>query len=101
MDRWLKGHRLFGPIIREYMVNKAITRENMFWALVTLWPTLLITAGLTEKFAVQAAILLIGSAVTLHILSLKTIDRKAPKSNACENDPPLDAQLTCKPEVND
>lgn len=101
MNAWLMGHRLLGPIIGEYMTNRAITRENMLWALVTLWPTLLITAGLTDKFAVQVVILLIGSAVTLHILSLKTIDRKAQKKMVCENDPPKDAQLTCKPEVID
>lgn len=100
MDRWLKRHRLFGPIIEEYMTNRAITGENRFWALVTLWPTLLITAGLTDKFAVQVAILLMGSAVTLHLLSLKTIDRKAKKA-ALEDDPSSDTQLACTPESVD
>jgi len=72
--RWLITHKWFGLYIKNYREHKAITRHSKVVILLLLWGTLgYTTIGVISAPAVRVLLLLIGAAVTLHVLSLKTL----------------------------
>jgi len=71
--RWLMGHRLFGPYIRNYREHRAMPARTKFFVLALLWATI----GYSAAFAVDSYLVRLGLAavaigVTVHLLSLKT-----------------------------
>jgi len=71
---WLNDHPQLGPYLRNYREHKAMTRGHKIFVLALLW----LTMGLSIIFFINSLILkllliAIGSAVTLHLLLLKTM----------------------------
>ena len=71
-DRLL-ANRWCGPFIRNYREGRGITRRHKTITLVLLWLTIGYTAGfVVTLWWVRVILLVIASAVTLHVSTIKT-----------------------------
>ena len=70
---WLFHNRLFGPHIKNYAKHKAVTKSTKIGALVFLWAGLVLSAFIVAKLSIGLILLAVGTAVTVHILVLKTL----------------------------
>ncbi len=69
---WLIHHRIFGSYIYHYLEHRAVKKSAKIIALSMLWPSLLFSMYLVNKTWVTILLIIIGAAVTTHILTLKT-----------------------------
>lgn len=74
LNSWLLNHRIFGKIIHDFQVDKAITLHAKIIAISMLWVSNLISVFmfLTGKVWLQIMLLTIATVVTIHILKYKT-----------------------------
>lgn len=70
---WLLGHKIFGSYLEDYMEHRAVKKKVKIFALVFLWSTMIISIILVPISAVKIVLPFIGLAVSVHILSLKTL----------------------------
>lgn len=71
---WLMNHKYFGTIIRNYREKKAVSLHSKIYALILLWATILSSAIFFVPILwVKVLLVCIASAVTYHILRLKTL----------------------------
>lgn len=71
---WLLHNRFFGGYVRDYLENRGMTGRQKLFSLVTLWGTILASVLLfAEALWLKLLLLGIALAVTLHLLSLKTL----------------------------
>ncbi|MGC9363619.1 MAG: YbaN family protein [Fidelibacterota bacterium] len=71
---WLIQHRWFGSYIRNYLEKRAIPKKLKVYVLSLLWCTLGYSAiFVTEKLLLRIGLFLIGTAVTIHILKIRTL----------------------------
>lgn len=77
---WLIHHKWLGGYIRQYREHRAVSRPAKAATLVLLWGTLAFS-GLVVLDALWPRLLLlgIGAGVTLHVLSMKTLERSGKK----------------------
>jgi hypothetical protein len=77
LHRWLITHRWFGPYIRNYQEHRAITTPARAIVLLLLWGTLAYAAFMVvDNVAVRVLLLVVGLAVTTHIVMLRTMTRE-------------------------
>ncbi|MDG6220004.1 MAG: YbaN family protein [Candidatus Thermoplasmatota archaeon] len=70
---WLMNNKVFGEYIRNYMEGKGIPLKVKIMSISFLWITILTSAFLLmENWLIRILLMGIASAVTVHILSLKT-----------------------------
>lgn len=69
--RWMMSNKKIGPIIDQYVVSKTISKKTKFSALITLWVSLSFTMIVIAKPIMTSMLILIGSLVSLIILSHK------------------------------
>jgi len=70
---WLLNHRILGTHLKNYMIDKSISRNTKISALLLLWITILSSVFLIiDKNIVKIVLLGIAMAVSIHILSFKT-----------------------------
>lgn len=75
--RWLLNHRIFGKYLRNYLNNRSIPGRVKYGVLIVLWLTIALSVIVVlESSLLRICLIVIASAVTIHILSLKT-DRSA------------------------
>ncbi len=70
---WLIDNRLFGSFIKNYREGKGISRQAKFISLTSLWLVLgssIIYA--TQNIYLKILLILIGVAVTVHLLKIPT-----------------------------
>lgn len=80
---WLINHRIFGSYIYCYLEYRAVPRKTKIGALIFLWSTLILSAALVPSIHVRIFLVVIGIAVTTHLVTLKTLcaeDMKAVKA---------------------
>lgn len=70
---WLLGHRIFGEYIRNYRDHRAIKLRAKVLGITMLWLTIGISIFLISYLWLKLLLAVIAIAVTLHLLSLKTI----------------------------
>ena len=71
---WLMNHPKLGPYITNFMKHKAIPLRIKVVAVATLWLTLLYCAVfVAEHWAFRAFFIVLAIAITIHILSYKTL----------------------------
>jgi uncharacterized membrane protein YbaN (DUF454 family) len=71
---WLMNHPKLGPYITNFMKHKAIPLRIKVVAVTTLWLTLLYCAVfVAEHWAFRAFFIVLAIAITIHILSYKTL----------------------------
>ncbi len=69
--RWLCGSRYFGEFIQNYKDKSGISRTVKVRSIVFLWVTLILSAYFSKSLTLAIILLIIGTAVTVHIISLK------------------------------
>ena len=74
MYDWLLSHKVFGPYIYNYMTYKAVTRKTKKVILTTMWLILTVSTILVPILHIRIFLLASGIGVTIHILTLKTIE---------------------------
>lgn len=71
--RWLLEHPWIGPPIRDFEEHRALSRKAKITALGMLWASLGATLAWTRPGPeLSACLALVGTAVSLYVLSLKT-----------------------------
>ncbi len=80
---WLTNHRWFGTYIRNYREHRATTRMTKIVTLALLWGTIGYTASVVvDGRLLRALLLVVALGVTIHVLSLGTIEAKRPAAGA-------------------
>ncbi len=83
--RWLIGHRWFGTHIKNYREHRAVSPRLKIGTLILLWGVMGYTAlRVVELPIVRILLLLIALAVTIHVLSLKTLSQEEARDLAAE-----------------
>ncbi|MFO7611360.1 MAG: YbaN family protein [Clostridia bacterium] len=70
---WLTGNRFLGPYISNYLKYKAIKRRAKITGIAFLWIFLTVSMILVDSIWTWILLPLVGTAVTIHILSIKTL----------------------------
>ncbi|MCX7787255.1 MAG: YbaN family protein [Spirochaetes bacterium] len=71
---WLMRNRILGTYIRNYREQRGITGSMKVWVLLFLWTTILYSILVaTTHLGVRLFLLGIAIAVTIHIVSLRTL----------------------------
>ena len=72
--RWITGHRVFGPYISNYLKYRAVSKRAKTVSLLSLWGVILTTIiFFVDGAAVRILLLLVAAAVSLYLLSIKTL----------------------------
>jgi len=71
--RWLMSHKVFGPYIYNYVKHHAVPKRTKIAALILLWLSLGLSIYLIDHLHVRIVLLIVGLAVSIHLISLKTI----------------------------
>ncbi len=72
---WLIHHRVFGTYLYNYVTYRAVPRQTKIAALIVLWAGLITSMILVDLLYVRLILLIVGIAVSIHLLTLKTIER--------------------------
>lgn len=74
LHKWLMEHPKLGPYIRNFMEYKAIPMRVKVVSVSLVWITLTFCAvSVAEHWALRALFLALAAAITVHILSYKTL----------------------------
>lgn len=73
IHQWLIQHPVFGDYINNYMTHKGITTSDRRKALLFLWLTLGLTMVLSNSLHLRAALAVIGTLVTIHLMRLRVL----------------------------
>ncbi|MDF2612381.1 MAG: uncharacterized protein K0S71_167 [Clostridia bacterium] len=71
---WLINHKLFGTYIYNYMTYKAVKKSTKVGALLFLWASLIVSMIIIDQMYLRILLLVIGTLVSIHILSLKVLN---------------------------
>lgn len=72
MHGWLLNHGMFGSYLRAYEEGKGIPARAKVVALVMMWSSLAYAMWRFDRLWLQAALLAVGTGVTLYLLRLPT-----------------------------
>jgi hypothetical protein len=78
--QWLINHKLWGRHLNDYITYRAIKKSTKIASLLFLWFTLTISMILVQRTLVTALLIVVGIAVSTHLLLLKTIDKDPPSA---------------------
>jgi uncharacterized membrane protein YbaN (DUF454 family) len=74
--RWLMEHPRLGPYIKNFMVHKSLPLHVKVVSVSMVWITLLYCAFFVAgHWALSALFILLATAITVHILSYKTLKK--------------------------
>ena len=78
LNNWLRNHRIFGELIRDFSENKSIPLHAKISSLSLMWLSILyaIFFVANEKLWLQILLAVIVIAVSIHILRFKTKPKK-------------------------
>jgi uncharacterized membrane protein YbaN (DUF454 family) len=71
--RWLIHHKWFGSYLRNYWEYRAIPKRTKVIAILLLWGTLFYSAWMIDFLMIRILLMIIGGAVTIHLLRLKNL----------------------------
>lgn len=73
LHSWLWNHKYLGKYLQNYLLHKTISKGAKISSLSLLWISIIITVVFIVKLIIiKIVLLLIASAVTIHILSFKS-----------------------------
>ena len=82
---WITHHRIFGTFIRNYRRFHAVPLRTKVTALVLLWLTIGYSIiWVAEAWWLRGLLFLVASAVSVHILRMKTLTQSMLAQAACE-----------------
>ncbi|USD37961.1 MULTISPECIES: YbaN family protein [Ferrimonas] len=70
MQAWLFNHRLLGPVLRNYLERKGMTRRQLWGSIASIWFGMGIAIYLAPVLAVKLLLAGIGLAVSVHLARL-------------------------------
>lgn len=70
---WIINNKVFGNYIHNYMINKAVKKSDKISAMIMLWISLGISIYFIDKTYLKLLLVFIGTAVSIHVLRLKTL----------------------------
>lgn len=73
---WLIHHRVFGYYIKAYVKYKGVEKRHKVFALSMLWLTIGYSIYLVDKTWLEILLAVIAIAVSIHILSLRTLTKE-------------------------
>lgn len=76
LKQWLLNHRILGKYIYNYTVHKAIPLRSKVIAICLIWVTMTLSMIMVNKLTVTIILVFIGTGVTFHLVSLKTLTEK-------------------------
>lgn len=82
LGNWLERNKTFGPYLRHWKDGSGIPRAVKIRVLVMLWIGLVITFFLLSEIKLILMLSIIGSLVTIHIVTIKP-KRLEQTKNAC------------------
>jgi hypothetical protein len=71
---WLMRHPLLGPYLDNYINHRAIKRSLKISTIALLWLSLLVSMFLIASFHLRIFLAIVGLAVTIHVLSLRSLE---------------------------
>ncbi len=74
LNDWLLNHKLFGNYLKNYIEEKAIGRKSRKVSLGMMWFTLSCAMYFSGKLMVTIILIIIGSIVTYHLMTLKVLE---------------------------
>jgi len=72
--KWLIHHRIIGAYIYNYLIYKAVKKSVKIGSIIFLWCSLGISIFVVDNLKVDIILSIIGLAVSVHLLKLKTIE---------------------------
>jgi uncharacterized membrane protein YbaN (DUF454 family) len=70
---WLIHHKTFGSYIYHYQTHRALKKKAKLAGIVFLWSSLAVSFFLLPNLYLRLVLIAVGTGVTLHILSLRTL----------------------------
>ncbi len=70
---WLIQHPVFGPYVKDYLQHKAIKRKTKVIAITMIWLSLSYCIWIVSGY-LKVVLFVIGAAVTIYLLRLKTLE---------------------------
>jgi len=83
---WLMNHKYLGPYLYNYVKHRAVYKRTKISALIFLWASLLLSIILVDHWHIRIVLMVVGLAVSLHLISLKTIKTNLPKDSGDKAD---------------
>jgi uncharacterized membrane protein YbaN (DUF454 family) len=77
LHHWLINHKIFGEYIYNYITYGGVKLNVKIGSIIFLWLSLSISIFVVNIFLMRLGLLVIGIAVSFHIVSLKTISKTA------------------------
>jgi len=72
---WLVGHRIFGEYIADYIKHRAVPLRRKILCVTAMWLCMGMSAYIVDNTYATIALVAVGSGVTWHILTLRTLKR--------------------------
>lgn len=76
MYNWMLNHKVFGSYIYCYMKHRGVSQKTKAGTLIFLWSTLILSMILVFMWQITIILLVVGIAVSTHIVLLKTLDEE-------------------------
>lgn len=76
MYNWLLNHKVFGSYIYCYMKHRGVSQKTKIGTLIFLWSTLILSMVMIPGWPIKLFLLVVGVAVSTHILLLKTLSEE-------------------------
>lgn len=73
MYNWMLNHKVFGSYIYCYMKHRGVSQKAKEGTLIFLWSTLLLSMIIIPGWQIKIVLVLVGLAVSTHIMLLKTL----------------------------
>lgn len=70
---FLQNSRYFGPYLENYRTKRGVPLRTKVKSLVMLWALLILSAVITDKLWLRLLLIAIGTGVSAHLLSIKTL----------------------------
>ena len=74
LNDWLLENKILGPYIYNYRKYNAIKRRTKITAIILLWISLMISFYLVDIIYVRVFLILVGIAVSIHLLNMNTLE---------------------------
>lgn len=87
LTEWIFNHKRFGPPVRNYFEHKTVDKRSKIYAMLLLWPTILISAWMVEPLGLKFTLVLIAIAVSVHVLSLRSTPEPSNTAQRDHQDP--------------
>ena len=69
---WLCRNRIFGQYIENYRTKQGITKRHKVASIIFMWMGMITSAAILRTLHVYIILLLVGTGVTIHLLTIKT-----------------------------